>query len=164
MTEPTPTSVRVRTRWLGAVLLVMGLFTVSQAVYFNVQDSEQRDCLGEVIADLTGVLDARSATTPRDTLLKKRATAASGYESAASGAIWTVYLKPAKYLKAHPGGEIPPKRGARLQVELIDAILHYGVVSERVEERRDRLIKKAEALDDLREATPIPDFPKGTCD
>lgn len=159
----TPERIRHRQRLLGFFIAAMGVAMLAQTWYFNHQDSQQSDCLASNFATLTRVLGIRSATTPRDTLLKKRATAASGYESAASGDIWRVYLKPAEYLNNHPGGELPPKRGLRIQQELVDAILHYGKVSARVEERRTRLIKKNAELDALRQSTPVPPFPEGTC-
>lgn len=165
MTEPhSEAPTRAPTRLMGAVLVVMGTFTVAQAVYFNRQDAKQSDCLVSVIHGLTGSLEARTATTPRDTILKKRATAAAQYESDASGNIWDTYVEAAGFLRENPTAEIPPKEQVRLQGELVKAILHYGVVSQRVEERRERLIKKNEELDELRSTTPIPPFPQGTCD
>lgn len=162
MTEPTET--KRKQPVVGAVLLAMGLAMVGQAVYFNRQDAEQSDCLVQSFSEFADNLTLRSTFTERDTLLKKRSLQASFYSDKASDRIWRTYGEAAGYLREDPTAEIPPEEALRLQKQLIDDIIHYGVVSERVAERRARLVKKNEELQQQRAQNPVPEFPDGKCD
>lgn len=149
---------------LGILVLVLGGFTVVGDQGRKNADDDQRSCLVENFAALNANLSLRTEFTARDTLLKKRTLAASGYESAASDRIWQTFGEAAGYLRDDPAQEIPPEEAARLNAQLVEDLLHYLKVSERVNERRMRLAKKTEALEAKRAENPVPPFPSGTCE
>jgi hypothetical protein len=121
---------------IGGAVLVLGLFTTSQAILSSQADNAQQDCFERNFREFARVLDARADIQARESVLIAR--------------IWQVYTEAAGVLQDDPTKELPPKEEARLQTRLVEALLDY-----------DRGI---EAIQQDREENPIPPYPVGTCD
>jgi hypothetical protein len=62
----TPERFRRRQRIEGTILLVLGVFTILIAFYFNNEDARQRDCLTRNIHELSDAVQQRGDLAARD--------------------------------------------------------------------------------------------------
>lgn len=119
----TPERLRRRQRAEGAILILLAIFTVLQAIYFNEQDQRQRQCIHTEVANLSESLNARAE------LVRK--------ESEASQRNWLVYAEAAGLIKdpAHP--KLDKADQERLNKELVAALLNYKKVIAEVQKERE---------------------------
>lgn len=105
-----------RQRRDGVLLLLLAVFTVTQALYFNQQDSEQRDCLAQQIGDITSVQKVRAQLNERESEASKSALLAAGSlvteKTLAPKEYETRRLELAKALEAYTG-EVAAVKQAR---------------------------------------------------
>lgn len=146
----TPERLKRRQIREGFVLILLAIFTVVQAIYFNLEDRQQRDCVADKFSELTTSLERRSE-------LVETATDLDAQESAAIRRIWMTYAEAAGLVKEDPTEELKPKDKARLQRELVANLLAYEKISKQVAEDRRQLQR------DQRQ-NPVPPFPVGSCD
>lgn len=131
----TPERLRRRQIIEGVLLILIGFAMLGQTWYFNEQDREQRDCLGDNFAELTVTLTARADLAER--------------ESAATKRLWLINAEAAGLLKDDPTRPLTPQEQARLQAKLVDALLDYEKVINSVERSRRE--------------HPVPPYPVGEC-
>lgn len=130
----TPERLRRRQHIEAALIIVIGLLMVVQAIYFNSKDVGQQECVQENFIDLSHALDARSSLTSRETALNKD--------------LWLVQAQAAGLLK-DPEGELTPKQQAEFQKKYVRLLLEYEKeITEIEQQRRDN---------------PLPPYPAGTC-
>lgn len=132
----TPERLKRRQTILASLVIVMGLTLILQSLYFRDQDVKQRDCLSTTMEQLTDSLEARSVGIENETRATHR--------------IWKVYTQAAKDLRRTGAKQLPQSQKDRLQGRLIEALLHYDAVVNRVQQEREK--------------NPIPPYPEGTCD
>lgn len=132
----TPENLRRRQRIEGVIVILLAIFTVFQAVLFNIEDRAQRDCFESKFSDLSYALDARAGLAER--------------ESRATRDVLLVYAEAAGILKDDPTKELTPAQQEALQVKLVKTLLTYKSEIEDIQrERRDN---------------PVPPYPVGICD
>ena len=68
----TPERFRRRQRIEGAVLIILGLLMLGQALYFNAADSRQRACVNDNFHELSLVLQRRADLVDRETEAARR--------------------------------------------------------------------------------------------
>lgn len=120
----------------GVLLIVLGVGMVIQTSYFQDQNAVQRRCISDNFRELTVTLIARAELATREADASKR--------------VWLVWADAAGLLRNDPTRPLPPKERARLQRELVDALLNFREVTDDVaRERRDR---------------PVPPYPEGECE
>jgi len=132
----TPERLKRRQLIEGAVLILLAVFTVLQGIYFNLEDRSQRACFEEKFTELSKVSKLRSELAERET--------------AATSNVLRVYAKAAGLVKDDPTQELKPKDEARLQRELVAALLSY----------QDEIT----AIENSREKNPVPPYPIGVCE
>lgn len=142
----TPEKLRKRQLREGVVLIMLAIAVTLQAIYFNVQDTQQREdvrrsqqkqqaCLVEKFRDLSKALDVRANLTER--------------ESNASRRIWLIYSQAAGLVKDDPTKPLKPADQHRLQRDLVKALLNYQ--------------SEIEDIQKTRRENPVPPYPIGTC-
>jgi hypothetical protein len=135
LTVTTPERLRRRQRIEGALLILVGLAMILQGYYFGIQDRDQRECLARNFQELSTALNVRSDLVARETDATRR--------------IWSTYTRAAGYLEDNPTGELPPKKRAKLQTELVAALLNYqSEIKDITRERKEN---------------PVPPYPAGEC-
>lgn len=132
----TPDRLRRRQRILGVVVLVLAIFTVTQATYLTVQDRAQNKCFQDRFTELSHVSAIRADLAEKET----RATAG----------VLGVYARAAGIVKDKPGYKLSPAQQERLNGQLVKKLLEYG--------------KKTAEVQQERREHPIPPYPVGTCD
>lgn len=83
----TPERLRRRQYREGLVLLLLAIFTVAQAIYFNVQDARQGRCIADKVNEITAVQSARATLVDRDSELIRQEAAATSHVILAVGRI-----------------------------------------------------------------------------
>lgn len=68
----TPERLRRRQLIEGSALILLAIFTLLQAIYFNQQDASQRDCLASVVHDMAESQGIRADLNQRDSENKTR--------------------------------------------------------------------------------------------
>lgn len=68
----TPERLKRRQMIEGSVLILLAIFTVCQAIYFNIQANDQRDCLRQNVAALNKSYSARANLVTRDSAVKTK--------------------------------------------------------------------------------------------
>lgn len=134
-TVTTPDRLRRRQRLLGALVMILAVFTVTQATYLTVQDRDQNACFQDRFTELSRVSRIRAGLSEQET----RATAD----------VLGVYAKAAGIVKDKPGYKLTPKQRARLNKQLVVVLLKYGKTTDRIQRQRRE--------------HPVPPYPVGTC-
>jgi len=143
----TPERLKRRQMIEGTVLILLAIFTVMQAVFFNVkadhsdQESrlradEQRQCLAIKFRELSDTLKKRGALQVRESNAQRR--------------IWAVYSHAAGLVKDDPTKPLKPADQHRLQRQLVAALLGYQ--------------EEIKAIQKSRRENPVPPYPLGTCE
>lgn len=58
--------------YIGIVVLLLAIFSVVQSIHFNIQDRRQKECLEDVIRDLTASINTRVEIANLDSQNKTR--------------------------------------------------------------------------------------------
>lgn len=132
----TPERLRARQIQTGVVLILLGIFTVLQAIVFNLEDRQQRTCLEDNFIALNNALEVRADLAARETKLQHN--------------VWSVYARAAGLLKDDPNEKLSPRDRKQLQREWVAALLEYDEgIQEIQRERREN---------------PVPPYPVGSCE
>lgn len=119
----------------GALLIVLGVGLVVQSSYFQGQNEQQRRCLGDNFRELTVTLTDRAQLAAQESEANKR--------------VWLVWADAAGIVRDDPTQPLPPKEQARLQRDLVAALLDFKRVVDSVEVQRRE--------------NPVPPYPAGSC-
>jgi hypothetical protein len=119
----------------GTILILLGIFTVLQALYFSVEDRDQRECFESKFNELSRVVQIRGGLAERET-------------SATSGVL-DVYAEAAGLVKDDPTKPLKPEDQEQLQRDLVKALLRY----------QDEI----NAVQKVRDENQIPPYPVGIC-
>ena len=129
-----------RLRRLGIVVLVLGLFTVAQAVYFQNRTNDATECVAQKTEAIATVLDARAAAASQESWARSRE----------ARAVRRVLLSLDSALESE---EATPA----MQARVVEALADYEAT----------VVEVRAALAEVREqraANPIPAMPAGRCD
>lgn len=136
MAMTTPERQRRRQYIIGGMVMLLGLFTVAQAIANSRAENAQQACFEENFRELSRVLDVRASIAQRESALETK--------------IWDIYGRAAGYLQDDPTKPLPPKAKERLQRELVAALIAYREGMKHIrQERREN---------------PVPPYPLGNCD
>ena len=120
---------------MGIALLLLAVFTASQAVYFSLEDRSTQRCINDKFHELSRALDVRSTLTERET--------------EAASAIWDVYGEAAGLVKDDPTEPLAQEDQDRLNTKLVKTLLSYQEEIALIEEKRAK--------------NPLPPYTIGTC-
>ena len=145
----TPERLKRRQIREGLVLILLAIFTVVQAVYFNLEDRQQSECVRDNFSEFARVTGFRADIGMQDSELQRR-------ETAVSKKIWLTFAEAAGVIKDDPSKPLPPDEQARLNGELVKNLLEYKETISEIEEEREQLQRE-------RRRNPVPPFPVGEC-
>lgn len=132
----TPSRLRRRQRLLGVFVLLLALFTVTQATYLTVQDRDQNACFQRRFTELSEVSKIRAGLAEEETH--------------ATAGVLRVYARAAGIVQDKPGYQLNPRQQKFYQTLLVKRLLQYGRATKRIQqERQDH---------------PVPPYPVGSCD
>ena len=131
----SPENFRRRQRIEGLILILLAIFTVAQAIYFQVDNSKQQQCINGKFLQLSNSLDARGKLTTR--------------ESNATRRVFFVYSRAAGLVKDNPTKPLDKKTQHMFQRQLVRALMNYQ--------------KEIDAIQKERREHPLPPYTVGTC-
>lgn len=144
-----------RLRRLGIIVAILGLFTITQAFYFQNRTDDAQECIERKVDAVTRVLEGRSAANIRESAATRLEAAARSKESAATRRVLLAFND-----AIAAGADVTEAE----RQAVIDALAAYDANVDEVREDLAEVREELRAVRQERAGNPVPGFPKGSCE